>query len=101
MRIIACQHDYIMTDVEIIEVESTEIRFENDRYHQFWHFDSEEEAEKAFTEVWKEMNSSAITGSDCFLDEALIKAQVWASINRDHDGEIHVEKIKKAGKHAR
>jgi len=84
MKIIACQSDFIMTGVEMIEVDATEIRFENDRYHQFWHFDSEEEAEKAFTEVWKEINSSASTGRNCFLDEALIKAQVWASISQDH-----------------
>jgi len=84
MNIIACQSDFIMTGVEMIEVDATEIRFENDRYHQFWHFDSEEEAEKAFTEVWKEINSSASTGRNCFLDEALIKAQVWTSISQDH-----------------
>lgn len=78
MNIIVCQDDFIMMGVEIIEVDATEIQFANGRYHQFWHFDSEDEAEKAFTEVWKEINSSAITGSDCFLDEALIKAQVWA-----------------------
>jgi len=101
MNIIACQSDFIMTGVAMIEMDDTEIRFENDRYHQFWHFDSEEEAEKAFTEVWKEINSSTITGSDCFLDEALIKAQVWASLNRDHDGVINGEKTNKAGKHAR
>ena len=78
MNIIVCQSDYIMTDVKIIDLNVKEIHFENDRYHQFWHFDSEDEAEKAFTGVWKEINSSVNAGRDCFLDEALIKAQVWA-----------------------
>ena len=76
MNIIACQSDFIMTGVAMIEMDATEIRFENDRYHQMWHFNSEEEAEEAFTAVWKEINSSARTSGDCFLDEALIKAQV-------------------------
>ena len=76
MSIIACQSDFIMTGVAIIELDTTEIRFENDRYHQIWAFDSEEEAEEAFTAVWKEINSSVHAGRDCFLDEALIKAQV-------------------------
>lgn len=83
MNIIACQSDFIMTGVAMIEMDATEIRFENDRYHQMWHFDSEEEAEEAFTEVWKEINSSASTGKDCFLDEALIKARVEVRIKRD------------------
>ena len=81
MKIIACQDDFIMTSVEIIEMDATEIRFENDRYHQFWHFSSEEEAEKAFTEVWKEINSSVHSGRNCFLDETLIKARVNAGLN--------------------
>ena len=76
MNIIVCQSDFIMTGVEIIEVDATEIQFANGRYHQFWHFDSEEEAEKAFTEVWREINSSARTGGGCFLDETLIKARL-------------------------
>lgn len=76
MNIIACQNDYIMAGVETIEVEATEIRFENGRYHQFWYFDSEEEAEKAFTEVWKEINASVHAGRNCFLDETLIKARL-------------------------
>jgi len=94
MKIIACQSDFIMTDVKIIEMDGTEIQFENDRYHQFWHFDSEEEAEKAFTEVWKEINSCVHAGRNCFLDETIIKARVRASLNRDHDGVINGEKTK-------
>jgi len=66
MKIIACQSDFIMTGVAMIEMDATEIRFENDRYHQFWHFDSEEEAEKAFAVVWREINSSVQAGRDCF-----------------------------------
>lgn len=81
MKIIACQDDFIMTSVEIIEMDATEIQFVNDLYHQFWHFDSEEEAEKAFTEVWKEINSSVHAGRNCFLDETIIKARVNASLN--------------------
>ena len=78
MNIIACQSDFIMTGVEMIEVDDTVIRFEDDRYHQFWHFDSEEEAEKAFTEVWKEINSSVHAGRNCFLEEKIIKERVIA-----------------------
>lgn len=84
MKIIACQSDFIMTDVKIIEMDGTEIQFENDRYHQFWHFGSEEEAEKAFTEVWKEINSCVHAGRNCFLDETIIKARVNAGLNRNH-----------------
>lgn len=76
MNITACQEDFIMTGVATIELDATEILFQNDRYHQIWAFDSEEEAEEAFTEVWKEINSSVRTGGGCFLDEALIKARV-------------------------
>ncbi len=84
MNIIACQSDFIMTGVEMIEVDATEIRFENDRYHQFWHFDSEEEAEKAFAVVWREINSSVQAGRDCFLDETIINARVNAGLSRNH-----------------
>lgn len=80
MNIIASQDDFIMTSVAMIEMDATEIRFENDRYHQIWHFNSEEEAEEAFTAVWKEIHSSVRTGGDCFLDEALIKAQVAVEV---------------------
>ena len=85
MKIIACQSDYIMTDVQIIDLDAKEIRFENDRYHHFWYFSSEEEAEKAFTEVWKEINSSVHAGRNCFLDETLIKARVRARFNQDEE----------------
>lgn len=76
MNIIACKSDFIMTDVKIIEVEATEIRFENSEFLRIWRFDSEEEAEKAFTEVWKEINSSVHADRNCFLDETIIKARV-------------------------
>jgi len=76
MNIITCQDDFIMTGVAMIELDATEIQFENGRYHQIWHFDSKEEAEEAFTEVWREIKSSVRDDGDCFLDEALIKAQV-------------------------
>ena len=84
MKIIACQSDFIMTDVKIIELDATEIQFENDRFHQFWYFDSKEEAEEAFTEVWKEINSSVHAGRNCLLDETIIKARVNAGLNRNH-----------------
>ena len=84
MNIIACQSDFIMTDVKIIEVDATDIRFENDRYHQFWYFGSEEEAEKAFTEIWKEINSCVHASRNCFLDETIVKARVNAGLSQDH-----------------
>ena len=84
MNIIACQSDFIMTDVKIIEMDGMEIQFENDRFHQFWYFGSEEEAEKAFTEVWKEINSSVHAGRDCFLDETIINARVNAGLSQNH-----------------
>lgn len=84
MNIIACQSDFIMTDVKIIEVDATDIRFENDRYHQFWRFDSMEEAEEAFTVVWKEINSSAHASRNCVLDETIVKARVNAGLSQDH-----------------
>lgn len=81
MKIIACQSDFIMTDVKTIDLDVKEIRFEDGRYHHFWYFGSEEEAEKAFTEVWKEINSSVHAGRNCFLDETIIKARVNAGLN--------------------
>lgn len=84
MKIIACQSDFIMTDVKIIEMDGMEIQFENDRFHQFWYFGSEEEAEKAFAVVWREINSSVQAGRDCFLDETIINARVDAGLNQNH-----------------
>lgn len=84
MKIIACQHDYIMANVQRIKLDATQIQFENDRYYQMWQFDSEEEAEKAFTEVWKEINSSVHAGRNCFLDETIINARVNAGLNQNH-----------------
>ena len=94
MKIIACQSGFIMTDVKIIDLDATDIRFENDRYHQIWHFDSEEESEEAFTAVWKEIHDCILSGRNCLLDEAIIKARVRERLNQD-------EEIKQAGKHAR
>ena len=62
-----------------------EIHFENDRYYQFWHFDSKEEADKAFTAVWKEINDCILSGRNCLLDEAIIKARVRAGLNQNEE----------------
>ena len=85
MNIIVCQSDYIMTDVKIIDLNVKEIHFENDRYHQFWHFDSKEESDKAFTAVWKEINDCILSGRNCLLDEAIIKARVRAGLNQNEE----------------
>ena len=78
MNIIACQDDFIMTSVATIDLDITEVRFEDDQFYQIWRFETYKEAKEAFTAVWKEIHSSVRTGIDCFLDEALIKAQVEA-----------------------
>lgn len=85
MNIIAWQHDYTMTGVEIIEVNSTDIRFENGRYHQFWNFDSEDEAKEAFAEVNEEIRNCVIDNKNCILDEVIIKARVRARLNQNEE----------------
>ena len=85
MNIIACQSDFIMTGVEMIEVDATEIRFENDRYHQFWHFDSEEEAKEAFAEVNEKIRYCVMGDRNCILDEAIIKARVRERLSQDEE----------------
>ena len=85
MNIIACQHDFIMTGVEMIEMDDTEIRFENDRYHQFWNFNSEDEAKEAFAEVDEEIHNCVMGDRNCILDEAIIKARVRERFNQDEE----------------
>ena len=94
MRIIACQHDYIMANVQRIELDATQIQFESDRYYQMWQFDSEENAEKAFAELKAEIRNCVLSDKDCLLDEAIIMTRVRASLNRDHDEKIDGEKTK-------
>ena len=84
MKIIACQDDFIMTSVEIIELDAMGIRFENNRYLEVWHFDSEEQAGAAFLEVWKEIHTCIRKERDCILDETIIKERVNANINQVH-----------------
>lgn len=78
MKIIACQEDYIMTGVEIIEVDGTHIRFENDRYYQMWHFFSEEEAYETFAELKEKIQYCATSKKDCLLDETIIRTRANA-----------------------
>ena len=85
MNIIVCQSDYIMTDVKIIDLIVKEIHFENDRYHQFWHFNSEDEAKEAFAEVDEEIHNCVLGDRNCILDEAIIKARVRERFNQDEE----------------